>query len=68
MNQEQEITFMSAEAANELRKSHRRELDLLAQKYQMSVEDLVRAASNDLIPDDDDLFLIFKRSYVLLEQ
>ena len=69
MNMESEkINFQTVEEAQKIKDAHRAELETLAQKYKMSVQELVYAANNDEIDNQDDLFLIFKRSYLLSNQ
>jgi hypothetical protein len=64
----EKINFQTTEEAEAVKSAHRQELEGLALKYKMSVEELVSAANDDRIDDQKDLFLIFKRSYLLSEQ
>ncbi len=61
------MTLQTSEEAKAVKDVHRQELSALALKYNMSVEELVQAAEDNEIDDQKDLFLIFKRSYILTE-
>lgn len=62
------INFQTQEEALTVKEAHMNELKALSVKYKMNIEELIAAASNDEIDNQEDLFLIFKRSYLLSEQ
>lgn len=69
MNMELEkINFQTAEEGQKIKDAQRLELENLALKYKMSVQELVDAANNDEIDNQEDLFLVFKRMYLLSNQ
>lgn len=63
-----DFKFQTPEAAQAVKDAHRAELFALAQKYNMTPLELVQAAEDNEIDDQKDLFLIFKRSYILSEK
>lgn len=65
---EKDFKFQTPEAAQAVKDAHRAELCSLAQKYNMTPLELVQAAEDNEIDDQKDLFLIFKRSYILSEK
>lgn len=64
---EKDFKFQTPEAAQAVKDAHRAELSCLAQKYKMTPLELVQAAEDNEIDDQKDLFLIFKRSYIISE-
>jgi len=62
------IKFQTETEAQKVRETHWQELEVLSRKYKMTVKELIVAASNDEIDNNDDLFLVFKRSYLLSNQ
>ena len=64
---EKDFKFQTPEAAQAVKDTHRAELNALAKKYKMTPQELVLAAEDHEIDDQKDLFLIFKRSYILSE-
>lgn len=61
----EKIKFQTAEEVQQVKDADRAELEGLALKYKMSVQELVDAANNDEIENQEDLFLVFKRMYTL---
>lgn len=57
--------FQTEEEANLVRASHINDLDKLSIKYGMTHLELFKAAENSDIADEDDILMIFKRSYIL---
>lgn len=64
----EKIQFQTTEEAKAVKETHLKELQALSSKYNMTVQELFVAASNDQIDNQEDLFLIFKRSYLLANQ
>lgn len=67
-NTTEKLVLQTPEEAKAIKEAHLSELKQLSLKYNLSVEELVQAANNDEIDNNEDLFLIFKRSYLLSEQ
>lgn len=61
---DKDFKFQTPEAAQVVKDAHRAELSSLTQKYKMTLLELVQAAEDNEIEDQEDLFLIFKRSYI----
>lgn len=64
----EKINFQTAEEAQKVKDADRAELEGLARNYKMSVQELVDAANNDEIDNQEDLFLVFKKMYLLANQ
>ena len=62
------IKFQAEAEAQTVKETHWKELEELSRKYNMTVKELIVAATNDEIDNNDDLFLVFKRSYLLSNQ
>jgi hypothetical protein len=60
--------FQTEAEALAVKRQHQKEFSLLAIKYNVDPLELLALANDDLIEDTDDLFMIFKRSYVLSEK